>query len=922
MQRRRGRRRRRRKRGQSLADRAQQVQRKKEQKTNREKAPKTTLPYPIQDREDSPSGSSSSEDKAFADRTTDRARNSGDDELAGASQSDSTSQIERDAPRDRHKHRPNVGSAQNSQHTIQDREDHDSSSEDKEFADRASSRIQDSGDVEEADQGDSTSQIEHDAPRERHKHRPDLASSGQQWSDSKGGQSELEDSEDDDDGPQMVSSSPSITDNTRIKIRWRCAYPGENVQTTVIPESISVKQQTSFSPANPAPISVQKTKSWLKGWSAKWGGFGRKGNDDNDGNRRAAEQSKGGSNGGESKGEGEAKGGGGPQLVSPSAVEEKLYILPEDHDLCKDMKFICPAICADRPDFVCRESFTCKYPAPPSMIVTRPAEEEEERPSGQKRLPPLPIDTNSGSGKGKGGYVPTHRTQAVGGKGGSSSDDFNTYKKHRDGRPRNLVGGDADTEKDSFDANNDLAENEGRDLDDSFDDAIRDLQGSSKGTANPHPTSTPVGPQLINVDVKPICTSTNHQILPDDYYICSHLEPPPEPECPEELPENNKDYDTLVDKLPNRCKELEDPDFAPPAPDLSPLKAKNDEYNAYEDPLVTGNIIGEFYFSVFRSFARTCIPCEILTFQRPFNSFYSFVICLWMKANDNGDIVSITMITIPSGIDGVLTDITPEVGTISATFPSGGTLTIDSVTGKMEYNASAVIANTPAGDTFVETFTYRVVDTNGQTAMASVAITINGDDRPPGLPQFISSPPPGPTATGDPTKATTISPSSRPSSMPSIEPINAPPIAEDNSYTRTVDQLNAGGGTIIGQILENDSDPDGEVGDLTITSITPDGGANTPVQPAVGIDYNLENGIFRINPVSGVIVYTPDPDKVAALGPGSEITDSFTYVITDKDGGTDAATVMFTVVGQNDPPVPEDDSETVPEGDDVSDCVL
>ena len=54
----------------------------------------------------------------------------------------------------------------------------------------------------------------------------------------------------------------------------------------------------------------------------------------------------------------------------------------------------------------------------------------------------------------------------------------------------------------------------------------------------------------------------------------------------------------------------------------------------------------------------------------------------------------------------------------------------------------------------------------------------------------------------------------------------------------------------------------------------------------------------------------------------SSLLDTFVYTIRDPDGGTDIATVTFTVVGQNDPPVPEDDSETVPEGNDVSDCVL
>ena len=255
---------------------------------------------------------------------------------------------------------------------------------------------------------------------------------------------------------------------------------------------------------------------------------------------------------------------------------------------------------------------------------------------------------------------------------------------------------------------------------------------------------------------------------------------------------------------------------------------------------------------------------------------------------DVGDVISITKISIPNGSNGEMTDVTPSGGVISATFPSGGVVTINPLTGQMDYDAGDVVDSIPAGETFVETFTYQIVDTMGQTATATVTITIEGPPQP-------------------------INP---------FPPTVAPPIAEDNSYARTVDQLNAGGGIITGQILENDSDPDGALGDLTITSITPNGGSSTPVQPEVGIDYPLTNGKFRINPVSGVIVYTPDPDTVAALGPGSQITDSFTYVITDKDGGTDIATVTFTIVGQNDPPVPEDDSETVPEGDDVSDCVL
>ena len=85
----------------------------------------------------------------------------------------------------------------------------------------------------------------------------------------------------------------------------------------------------------------------------------------------------------------------------------------------------------------------------------------------------------------------------------------------------------------------------------------------------------------------------------------------------------------------------------------------------------------------------------------------------------------------------------------------------------------------------------------------------------------------------------------------------------------------------------------------------------------------LENGSATLDPITGEVTYTPKQNEVAKLrDPSESLSDTFVYTIRDPDGGTDIATVTFTVVGQNDPPVPEDDSETVPEGNDVSDCVL
>ncbi len=85
-------------------------------------------------------------------------------------------------------------------------------------------------------------------------------------------------------------------------------------------------------------------------------------------------------------------------------------------------------------------------------------------------------------------------------------------------------------------------------------------------------------------------------------------------------------------------------------------------------------------------------------------------------------------------------------------------------------------------------------------------------------------------------------------------------------------------------LLANDSDPDGDP--LSITS----------VQGAV-------NGTVAL--VEGNIVFTPAADY---HGPAS-----FTYTISDGQGGSDTATVSIEVTPVNDPPVSSDDSVTTAE---------
>ena len=93
------------------------------------------------------------------------------------------------------------------------------------------------------------------------------------------------------------------------------------------------------------------------------------------------------------------------------------------------------------------------------------------------------------------------------------------------------------------------------------------------------------------------------------------------------------------------------------------------------------------------------------------------------------------------------------------------------------------------------------------------------------------------------------------------------------------------GGSVTINVLANDADPDGD--SLTITAVTQ--GTNGTVA------------------ISG--------DSVTYAHDGSETTgDSFTYTISDGNGGSDTATVAITVTPVNDPPVATGDTATVAEG--------
>jgi len=163
--------------------------------------------------------------------------------------------------------------------------------------------------------------------------------------------------------------------------------------------------------------------------------------------------------------------------------------------------------------------------------------------------------------------------------------------------------------------------------------------------------------------------------------------------------------------------------------------------------------------------------------------------------------------------------------------PSDGTVSVDPATGDVTY--------TPAPNfNGMDTFGYQICDTDGLCDVADVTVNVGPEDDPP--------------------------------------------VARDDTGTVFEDGL-----TTI-DVVDNDSDPDGNLDPTTVVVTSPPAHGNVSVDPA-----------------TGEIDYEPDPNY---NGP-----DTFAYEICDADGECDLATVTIDVLPVDDPPVAKDDGASVPE---------
>ena len=177
-------------------------------------------------------------------------------------------------------------------------------------------------------------------------------------------------------------------------------------------------------------------------------------------------------------------------------------------------------------------------------------------------------------------------------------------------------------------------------------------------------------------------------------------------------------------------------------------------------------------------------------------------------------------------------DIDPTTVTITSQ-PDHGSVSVDPVTGVVTY--------TPDQDyNGPDSFAYTVDDATGTTSnAATVSIT--------------------------------------------VDPLADPPVAVN-------DEVSTDEGVVIDiDVLANDTDPDGDIDPTTVTIAS---------QP--------DHGSVSVDPVTGVVTYTPDQDY---NGP-----DSFAYTVDDATGTTsNAATVSITVDPEADPPVAVNDIVTTDE---------
>ncbi|MEO0415555.1 MAG: Ig-like domain-containing protein, partial [Verrucomicrobiota bacterium] len=299
--------------------------------------------------------------------------------------------------------------------------------------------------------------------------------------------------------------------------------------------------------------------------------------------------------------------------------------------------------------------------------------------------------------------------------------------------------------------------------------------------------------------------------------------------------------------------------------------------------------------------------------------------------------------------------------------PDGGTVTL-LADGSVEFSPGSDFKYLDEGETSVVSFSYTIVDENGNESTAQASVTVEGSDQIGDTqPDFdevfegdtvcidvlandsdpdtsdslsvgslVSQPVSGLATTdgdkvffdpgtdfeflavGETATVTFTYSAETPDGDTLIETVtvtvhgtNDIPSASDDSATTTENT------PIVIDPLANDSDPDFS-DNLQICGVEINGAM---VALTLGVPVYLDSGACLTLLTDGTVEYKPAGDT-NALNNGESVVDEFVYKIEDGNGGTATATVYVTILGEDDPTDSNPDDATTTENSTVCIDVL
>ncbi len=235
---------------------------------------------------------------------------------------------------------------------------------------------------------------------------------------------------------------------------------------------------------------------------------------------------------------------------------------------------------------------------------------------------------------------------------------------------------------------------------------------------------------------------------------------------------------------------------------------------------------------------------------------------------DTSNTLSITHIKLSGGSNSTVASGSSYNSSGTAVTGTYGTLTIGA-DGSYKYVANSNISGLGDGQSVTDTFVYTIKDNANATTTANIVIKVLGLDT---------------EGSG-----------------------NNNPVATNN--TNSVDEdatisVTDGSTGVTGDVLTNDTDADGDT--LTVSAIQNSSGTSGTLGSGLTGTY----GTLTIN-ADGSYSYVADQSAADDLDSGDQVTDVFTYTVSDGNGGQDTATITITITGVNDAPVAVDDTDAV-----------